>query len=270
MQATSSDSLPFGRPHDLFQESLDSDASWDWRKTVIQLFSFSKSYAIPGHRLGGVIAHPAFLQQITTDANGASRLEFGPMAKALDNLQVAPPRTDTQRAVAWAIEEPSQVDWRLGVARELRERRKAFAHGLGRRVRSRVGSDGKLHGDEGVDGTGNGSEGKSPEEWGWKLESAGAYYAYVKHPFDGVPSEKVAEALASLVGVVTLPGTFFMPPGAVACQADADSSKAQADVSGTRLRISIANVSSERLALLPERLAILSELWAERGQGWGV
>lgn len=36
------------------------------------------------------------------------------------------------------------------------------------------------------------------------------------------------------------------------------------------LRISIANVKTEQLALLPARLVLLSELWEEKGAGWGL
>ena len=110
---------------------------------------------------------------------------------------------------------------------------------------------------------GNGADAgpaKSPKDWGWHVESAGAYYVFLRHPFSTVPSDKVAQALAELVGVVTLPGAFFMPEGA----------EKTGESSGSRLRVSVANVATERLAKLPERLAILSELWEKKGAGWGV
>jgi aspartate/methionine/tyrosine aminotransferase len=34
----------------------------------------------------------------------------------------------------------------------------------------------------------------------------------VRHPYPGVGSELVAKRLASIVGVVVLPGSFFNPP----------------------------------------------------------
>ena len=37
------------KPHGLFDEP-------DWRDTLVELYSFSKSFCIPGHRLGAVIA----------------------------------------------------------------------------------------------------------------------------------------------------------------------------------------------------------------------
>ncbi|SJX61699.1 related to BNA3-kynurenine aminotransferase [Sporisorium reilianum f. sp. reilianum] len=259
-------SLPynFARPHDLFEDKIDGvedacwDPNWDWRDTVIQLFSFSKSYAIPGHRLGGFVAHSAFLQQKVKTEAGSEQLFFGPAAKALDNFQVAPPRTDTQRAVAWAIEDPQQLEWRSQVASELRVRRRAFVQGLSKPAPPFLNHDASALAGPSSAGTG---VAKSPKEWGWHVESAGAYYAFLRHPFTSTPSEKVAQALAELVGVVVLPGAFFMP-------VDADATLA--DSSGSRLRVSIANVSTDKLAKLPERLAILSELWDKKGAGWGV
>lgn len=259
--ASSTVSLPFNfaRPHDLFEDQPEGvagagwDPNWDWRDTVIQLFSFSKSYAIPGHRLGGFVAHPAFLEQKVVE-----KLTFGPAAKALDNFQVAPPRTDTQRAVAWAIEDPQQLEWRRQVASELRVRRRAFVQGLSKPVPPFLNHDASALADPSAADMGSA---KSPSEWGWHVESAGAYYAFLRHPFTSTPSDKVAQALAELVGVVVLPGAFFMPVGADATSADS---------SGSRLRVSIANVSTDKLAKLPERLAILSELWDKKGAGWGV
>jgi aspartate/methionine/tyrosine aminotransferase len=57
-------------PHNLF-------ASKTWRSSLIHLFSFSKSYCIPGHRVGGIVASPTLLNQVRT---------------VLDCLQVCPPR----------------------------------------------------------------------------------------------------------------------------------------------------------------------------------
>ncbi len=70
-----------GRPHDLF---LDAD----WGGTLIQLYSFSKAYAIPGHRLGALVAAPGVI---------------GEIAKILDSVQICPARP-AQRVVAWAID----------------------------------------------------------------------------------------------------------------------------------------------------------------------
>jgi aspartate/methionine/tyrosine aminotransferase len=61
---------------------------------VVHLYSFSKAYCVPGHRLGAVIAPEALQAQL---------------AKALDTLQICPARP-AQRVIAWAIE--ALRDWR--------------------------------------------------------------------------------------------------------------------------------------------------------------
>ena len=58
------------RPHDL----LGRD---DWQNTLVQLYSFSKSYCMPGHRLGAVTASAAFVDEL---------------AKIIDNIQICAPR----------------------------------------------------------------------------------------------------------------------------------------------------------------------------------
>ncbi|KAF7292569.1 Aminotransferase class I and II [Mycena indigotica] len=61
---------PASPPHSLFSSTA-------WRSHLIHLFSFSKSYAVPGHRLGLVVASPAFQK---------------PLGKVLDTLQICAPR----------------------------------------------------------------------------------------------------------------------------------------------------------------------------------
>ncbi|KAG6833441.1 hypothetical protein H0H87_006807 [Tephrocybe sp. NHM501043] len=63
------DFIVTGKPHSLF--------SGDWRRNFIHLFSFSKSYCLPGHRLGAIVASPEFLNEVKT---------------VLDCLQICPPR----------------------------------------------------------------------------------------------------------------------------------------------------------------------------------
>lgn len=53
---TPTDDAP--HPHELFAQ--------DWRSNLIHLFSFSKSYAIPGQRLGAIVAAPSFLAHLVT------------------------------------------------------------------------------------------------------------------------------------------------------------------------------------------------------------
>lgn len=88
-------------PHALFQ-----DASW--REGVVHLYSFSKSYCVPGHRVGAIAA------------GGAFRAE---LMKALDTLQICAPRP-AQAALAWAIE--SLRGWRAGNRAVMAERAGAF------------------------------------------------------------------------------------------------------------------------------------------------
>ncbi len=77
------------RPHDLFVDPA-------WRDTVVQLYSFSKSYCIPGYRAGAVVAGAGLMASLT---------------KILDCLQICAPRVG-QAALAWAI--PALASWRDG------------------------------------------------------------------------------------------------------------------------------------------------------------
>jgi aspartate/methionine/tyrosine aminotransferase len=72
---------------------------------------------------------------------------------------------------------------------------------------------------------------------GYELASCGAYFAYVKHPFEGRPSKEVAKHLASEHALLCLPGSFFGP--------------GQDDY----LRLAFANVGHERMTDVVERLA---------------
>jgi len=47
----------------------------------------------------------------------------------------------------------------------------------------------------------------------YQLQSVGAYFAYVKHPFIGVDSVSVAKTLARDSNLLCLPGSFFDPDG---------------------------------------------------------
>ncbi|HWL83540.1 MAG TPA: aminotransferase [Roseomonas sp.] len=76
-------------PHALFQDP-------DWRDGVVQLYSFAKSYCIPGHRVGAIVG------------GGAFRAE---LMKVVDTMQICPPRP-AQAALAWAV--PALAEWRAG------------------------------------------------------------------------------------------------------------------------------------------------------------
>jgi aspartate/methionine/tyrosine aminotransferase len=172
-----------GAPHGLLAAGPDH---------VIQLYSFSKAYCIPGHRTGAVLASPALIEGV---------------GKILDNLQICAPRL-AQLALPEVI--PALAAWRGANAAAMAERAEAFRAALR----------------------------AAP---GWRLDSIGAYFAYLAHPFAGRPARAVAEALARERGVVALPGSFFGPG------------------QEGHLRLAFANVGPKIIAGLGERLAGLSE-----------
>ncbi len=77
---------------------------------------------------------------------------------------------------------------------------------------------------------------------GWQLLGVGAYFAYVRHPFE-TPSNLLAPDLVKTAGLLCLPGTMFHPEG---------SSRAASE-----LRIAFANLDAEGIADMYERLAAL-------------
>lgn len=176
------DFLPAGieRPHELFGDA--------WQDHVVQLYSFSKSYCVPGFRAGAIVAGPAMIGEIT---------------KILDCLQICAPRVG-QAALSWGVE--GLRDWRA--------RNRVTMNGRGAACRDAFA---------GV-----------PD---WRIDSQGAYFAYLRHPFPGRSSWEVAEALAARRGVVTLPGDAFGP--------------GQSD----HLRLAFANVDADEIAEVARRLA---------------
>ncbi|NNM74261.1 aminotransferase [Enterovirga aerilata] len=85
------------RPHALFADP-------SWRDHLVQLYSFSKSYCVPGYRLGAVVASSAMLGQLT---------------KILDCVQICAARAG-QAGLAWAI--PALREWREGNRTLMNER----------------------------------------------------------------------------------------------------------------------------------------------------
>lgn len=82
LDETYRDFLPMGqeRAHWLFTRP-------DWAETLIQIYSFSKAYCVPGARLGAVTAGSAVVRE---------------MVKALDCLHICAQRP-AQAAIAWGI-----------------------------------------------------------------------------------------------------------------------------------------------------------------------
>ncbi len=168
------------RRHSLF-------ASNHWQDSLIQLYSFSKSFCIPGHRLGAVTAGTRVI---------------GAVSKIMDNLQICAPRA-AQVAVAETLE--PLAEWREDNATEIAKRASAM-----RATLTRVPS--------------------------WQLGAMGAYFAYLRHPFEGRCSIEVAQQLAGQLGISCLPGEFF--------------GQGQSQY----LRIAFANIDAPTIAGLADRL----------------
>ena len=182
LDETYRDFLPDGQDgaHALFADP-------DWPDHLVQLYSFSKSFCIPGQRLGALTASAALAPEFI---------------KALDCLHICPQRP-VQAAVTWAI--GALRDWRADNRREINRRAAAMA----------------------------GAFAALP---GWQIESLGAYFAYVRHPFADQPGSAVAAWLARERGALCLPGSAF---GAGQEQ---------------HLRIAFANATVEGIGQLPARL----------------
>jgi len=124
------------------------------------------------------------------------------ISKVLDCVQISPVRAG-QAAVTWGID--GIRDWRERNRAEINARADLFRETM------------------------------APLN-GWRVLSAGAYFAYVAHPFTGVPAAEVARRLVEERGVLALPGPYFGPG------------------QENHLRIAIANVAADRIGLLGERL----------------
>ena len=173
--------LPPGqdRPHGL----LSGEA---WPENLVQLYSFSKSFAIPGHRLGALGAPAALLPEL---------------GKVMDCVQICAGRSG-QVALAWGLGALSA--WRTANRAEMQARAETVRAAFSRLP-------------------------------GWKLQSLGAYFAYVQHPFGNTSAWQVAERLASEQGLMCLPGPAFAGEEA-------------------HLRIAFANVDAAGMVAMEERL----------------
>lgn len=193
--------------------------------------TLSEGYRIPGHRLGCITAAPELLQHIAT---------------VCDCMQICPPRAP-QMALAPIM--PSLRDDLAEAAAALENRLEIFTDAVA----------------------------SVP---GWRVVSSGGFYAYVEFP-EGyaaaatnpkadkaaiaelalggkVGSEDVGRALATLCGVLTLPGCFFMPalddPVWAHIQ-DGDAVRADRWV-----RFAVANVSDDTVKALAPRLQQLNDI----------
>ncbi|WP_298557514.1 aminotransferase [uncultured Aliiroseovarius sp.] len=94
-----------GAPHDLL-----TDPNWD--DTVIQLYSFSKSYRLTGHRVGSVLTSPARLAEIE---------------KFLDTVTICPAQLG-QHAALWGLR--NLEEWLAGERLEILARAQAMRDGF--------------------------------------------------------------------------------------------------------------------------------------------
>ena len=93
---------------------------------------------------------------------------------------------------------------------------------------------------------------------GWRVKSAGAYFAWVQHPL-AESSASLARRMVADIGVLALPGTMFMPPD---------------DPDGARhLRIAFANAALEAEdveAWISAHGAIPAGACVAMHSGWGA
>ncbi|MCH0563654.1 MULTISPECIES: aminotransferase [unclassified Streptomyces] len=93
--------------------SLFSDPGW--QETVVSLHSFSKDLAIPGYRVGAIVASPALNKEIM---------------KLLDCVTICPPRVGQEAAWAGLV---GAGRWRRDRAAEVASKRDAFARAMAER-----------------------------------------------------------------------------------------------------------------------------------------
>ena len=139
----------------------------------------------------------------------ASPARLAELEKWLDTVAICPPQLG-QRAALWGME--NLRDWLARERREVLARRAAIEDGF---------------------------EGLSD----WVLEGCGAYFAYVRHPFDH-GSDAVARSLVDRASLLLLPGTMFGPR-----REDGGSGRAE-----RTLRVAFANVDRGGIAALFDRL----------------
>ena len=126
------------------------------------------------------------------------------IAKAMDTVSICAPRLG-QYAALYGIGHLG--DWRRKNTALMRERLGALRRALAR------------------------------NDLGYRLISAGAYFAYLAHPFNGRPADRVARRLADEQNVLALPGSMF--------------GSGQEEY----LRLAFANAEAAAMPALAERLA---------------
>ena len=168
-------------PHALLREP-------GWRATVIQLFSFSKAYAITGHRVGGFVAGGEISAEI---------------AKAMDCAAICAPALG-QAAALFGLRNLDR--WKQEKRHVSLARLDALRQAMAR------------------------------NDLEYEIVSAGAFFAYMRHPHDGKSAGQVARRLADEQNMLCLPGAFF------------------GSGQESYLRFSFANVESDQMEEIAARL----------------
>jgi aspartate/methionine/tyrosine aminotransferase len=143
-------------PHALFGYT-------DWDDTLIHLYSFSKVFALPGYRVGAIVAGASVLAEVE---------------KWMDCVAICSPRV-SQEAARFGLLHLG--GWREARRSEMVTRLERF-RGLLRE--------------------------HAPD---WAIASAGAYFAYLRHPEEAVSAQQVARRLLEERGLLTLWGEMFGP-----------------------------------------------------------
>ena len=169
-----------------------------WADTVISLHSFSKDLAIPGYRVGAIVAGEGFVEQAS---------------KLLDCVTICAPRISQEAAVTGLLTADA---WRQTQADRIAANLEVF--------RSMMA-------------TAPGS---------FELAASGAFFGWVRHPFESLTSADVVKHLVLDHDVLVIPGTAFMP------------------TDDRWLRFSFANLDASELAELANRLSECGDSLATR------
>ena len=141
----------------------------------------------------------------------ASEARLAEVEKFLDTVAICPPQLG-QIAALWGMQNLGQ--WLAGERDEILARRAAVEEGF-----------------------------PALAAKGWTLMGVGAYFAYLRHPFD-LASDDLCRRMVAAAGILALPGTMFMP---------------EDDPAGRhQLRIAFANLDRDGIAQLFARLARLT------------
>jgi aspartate/methionine/tyrosine aminotransferase len=142
--------------HDLFADP-------EWARTLVSLHSFSKDLAIPGYRVGAVVASAELNREVM---------------KLLDCVAICPPRIGQEAAWAGLT---SARSWRKDRAAEIADKRRF----LGEVMADRPG--------------------------GFEVVTTGGFFAWVRHPFAGLPTDEVVRELIIRYDTLVLSGSAFLP-----------------------------------------------------------